>query len=100
LQRVYFAADLIGLFVGAAALVLWVQRSLAQKRSPGSLDVVAWGLLALDGSVLLAPFSPWRGDVFGSDFSGPAVIITMFFAVFVVAQVTSWVRSGSGSRSE
>jgi hypothetical protein len=100
LQRVYFAADLIGLFVSAIALVLWVERSVALKRSPRSLDLVAWGLVSLDGAVLLAPFSPWRGDVFGSDFSGPAVIITMFFAAFAVAQVTSWVRSGSGSRSD
>lgn len=90
LQRVYFAADLIGLFISAAALVLWAQRNIAAKRSPDSASMVAMSLVALDGAILLAPFSPWRAVVFGSDFSGIQVIITMFFATFAVAQVIAW----------
>lgn len=90
LQRVYFAADLIGLFVSAAALVGWAQRNMAAKRSPDSASLVALALVALDGSILLAPFSPWRGALFGSDFGGIQVIVTLFFVTFAVAQVVAW----------
>lgn len=90
LRRVYFAADLIGLFVSAVALVGWAQRGIAAKRSPDSASMVALALVALDGAILLAPFSPWRGALFGTDFSGIQVIITLFFATFAVAQVIAW----------
>jgi hypothetical protein len=96
LQRVYFAADLIGLFVSAVALVGWAQRNIAAKRSPDSASMVALSLVALDGAILLAPFSPWRGVLFGSDFSGIQVIITMFFATFAVVQVIAWRFSSNG----
>lgn len=90
LMRIYFAADLVGLFVSAAALVLWAQRNMAAKRSPDSASLVAMALVALDGAILLAPFSPWRGFLYGSDFSGIQVIVTLFFATFAVAQVIAW----------
>ena len=96
LQRVYFAADLIGLFVSAAALFGWAQRSMAAQRSPDSSSVVALALVALDGAILLAPFSPWRGVLFGSDYSGIQVIIVLFFATFAVAQVIAWRFSSRG----
>jgi len=96
LQRVYFAADLIGLFVSAAAIVAWTQRKLAAKRSPDSSSIVAVCLVALDGAILLAPFSPWRGILFGSDFTGIQVIVAMFFAAFTVAQVIAWRFSSRG----
>jgi len=96
LQRVYFAADLIGLFVSAVALVGWSQRSMAAQRSPDSSSLVALALVALDGAILLAPFSPWRGVLFGSDYAGIQVIITLFFATFAVAQVIAWRFSSRG----
>jgi hypothetical protein len=95
LQRMYFAADLIGLFVSAIAIVGWVQRQVAAKRSPNVASFVALGLVALDAAILLAPFSPWRGVLYGSDFAGIQVIIAMFFATFAVVQVIAW-RSSRG----
>ena len=96
LQRVYFAADLVGLFVSAAALVRWGQRLVAAKLSPDSASVIALGLFALDGAILLAPFSPWRAVVFGSDYAGVQLIITMFFAIFAIVQVIAWRFSSRG----
>ena len=90
LQRFYFAADLVGLFVSAIALVGWAQRGMAAKRSPDSARRVALALVALDGAILLAPFSPWRGVLFGSDFSGIQVIVALIFATFAVAQGIAW----------
>jgi hypothetical protein len=99
LQRFYFGADLVGLFVSAAALVRWGQRLSAAKLSPDSASVVALGLFALDGAILLAPFSPWRANVYASDFSGIQLIIAMFFATFTVVQVIAWRFSSRGSAS-
>lgn len=93
LQRVYFAADLLGLFVSAVALARWADRAMDDKRSPDGASLVALGLVALDGAILLAPFSPWRGALYGSSFDGVQVIITMFFATFAVAQVVAWKSS-------
>ncbi len=97
LQRVYFAIDLFGLFVSAAAIAVWTQRRLAAKRSPDSSSIIAVCLIALDGAILLAPFSPFRAELFGSDFSGIQVIVAMFFAAFTVAQVIAWRFSSRGS---
>jgi hypothetical protein len=95
LQRVYFVADLLGLFVSAGALVNWAQRKLGAKRSPDTTSFIALGLVALDATILLAPFSPWRGVLFGSDYSGIQLIITLFFAAFAVAQVRAWRTTSS-----
>jgi hypothetical protein len=99
LHRFYFGADLVGLCVSAAALVRWGQRLTAAKLSPDSASVVALGLVALDGAILLAPFSPWRADVYASDFAGIQVIIAMFFATFTIVQVVVWRYSSRGSAS-
>jgi hypothetical protein len=96
LQRIYFAADLIGLFVSAVAIVGWTQRKLVAKRSPDSASLVALCLVALDGAILLAPFSPWRAVLYGSDFAGIQIIITMFFGIFTVTQVIAWRSSSRG----
>jgi hypothetical protein len=90
LHRFYFAADLFSLFVATAALVYWMLRSIAVKQSPDSSTIVALALVALDGAILLSPFSPWQGDPFATSFQGPQVIITLFFAIFTVAQVIAW----------
>jgi hypothetical protein len=90
LHRVYFAADLVGLFVSAAALAYWTARKLAAKRSPDSASIISFGLVTLDGAILLAPFSPWRGNLFGSSFDGICVIIIVFFAAFFAVQVNAW----------
>jgi hypothetical protein len=95
LHRIYFAADLVGLCVSSIALFTWARRSIYAKRSPDSSSLVALALVALDGAILLAPFSPWRGDLFGTSFNGIQVIITLFFATFTIAQVIAW-RSSRG----
>src|SRR5262249_5991872 len=41
MQRVYFGADLLGLFVSAVAIVRWTQRNVAAKRSPNTTSFVA-----------------------------------------------------------
>jgi hypothetical protein len=96
LQRAYFVADLVGLFVSAIALVRWGQRISAAKISPDSSSMIALALFALDGAILLAPFSPWRANVFGSDFTGIHISITAFFATFAVVQVIAWRFSSRG----
>ncbi len=96
LQRIYFAADLLGLFVSAVALVGWAQRNIAAKRSPDTASFIALGLVALDAAILLAPFSPWRGALFGSEFAGIQLVIALFFATFAVVQVVVWRSSSRG----
>ncbi len=90
LRRVYFAADLFGLFVSTAALITWGRATIAARRSPNGVHAVALCLAILDGSILLAPFSPWRGALFTAPFGGVQLIITLFFATFSVAQVIAW----------
>ena len=99
LQQFYFAVDLFALFVSAAALVKWGQRLTAAKLSPDSASMVALGLFGLDGAILLAPFSPWRAQVFGSDFSGIQACIAVVFGAFTVGQVIGWHFSSRGSPS-
>lgn len=93
LQRIYLYADLAGLFVASCALAAWAMHAVGERRSPKIRDIVALSLVALDGAILLAPFSPWRGEVFGADFAGIQVIISVFFAAFAVAQVLAWSSS-------
>jgi len=90
-MAVGFFALVFGIAI-VVALFLWARRNIREKRSPDSASLVALALVALDGAILLAPFSPWRGDVFGSSFNGPAVIISLFFAVFTAAQVIAWMQ--------
>ena len=90
LQRVYLAADLIGLFVAVVALIVWARRGIAAKRSPGSAPVVAMALVALDAVILLAPFSPWRASVFAGRYDVVQVGVVLFFATFAVAQGVLW----------
>lgn len=58
LQRVYFAADLIGLFVATVALITTARNSMAAKESPRVVHLVALGLVTFDAGILLVPFSP------------------------------------------
>ena len=96
LQRVYFAADLIGLFVATAALIVRGRAGIAAKRSPDGAYMVALGLTMMDAAVLLAPFSPWRADLFSTPYGGVQVAITLFFAVIATAQVTTWFNISRG----
>jgi hypothetical protein len=97
LQRVYLASDLIGLFVSIVALVGWARRGIAAKRSPGSVHVVALGLVILDAAILIAPLSPWRGSVFGASFDATQLIITVSFAALAAVQVILWRSTRSAS---
>jgi len=90
LQRTYFAADLIGLFVATVALVTWARRAIAARRSPDGAYAVALGLVTFDAAILLAPFSPWRAALFSAPYTGPQLVITVFFAVVATAQVIAW----------
>lgn len=90
LQRIYLAADLIGLFVSAIALISESRRGIAAKKSPGSASMVAIGLVLLDVAILLTPLSPWRGSVFGASFDGVQVEIIVVFAAMSAAQGILW----------
>jgi hypothetical protein len=93
LQRVYLAADLIGLAVATVALVAWARRGLAARRSPRSAPMVAIGLVALDLGILLVPHSPWRDGTWVSPFGRFEIIqigIVVFFAAFAAAQGIVW----------
>lgn len=90
LQRIYLAADLIGLFVSTVALITWARAGIAAKRSPDSAPLVAIGLVLLDAAILVTPLSPWRGSVFGASFEGVQVEILIVFAALTAAQVIAW----------
>jgi hypothetical protein len=99
LQRIYLAVDLLGLLVSTIALVVWARASIAAKRSPGSVHVVAIGLVVLDAAVLLAPLSPWRGSIFGASFDATLLIMALCFAVLTIVQVALWRSTSSASHS-
>ncbi len=90
LHRVYFAADLFGICISTVALITWARAAIAAKRSPDAVASVALGLVTFDAAILLAPFSPWRGALFAAPYTGPQLVITVFFAVVATAQVTAW----------
>ena len=90
LQRIYLAVDLIGLFVSTVALLTWGRRGIAAKRSPDSAAMVALALVLLDVAILVTPFSPWRGSIFGASFDGAQFFITLSFATLAAAQVMAW----------
>lgn len=90
LQRIYFGADLIALFVSTVALITKARARIAVRESPDGAYLVALGLVLLDAAILLAPFSPWRADLFGSPYGGVQVALTLFFGVITTAQVTTW----------
>ena len=95
LQRVYFAADLIGLFVATVALIVRGRAGIAAKLSPNGAYAAALSLAALDAAILLAPFSPWRADLFSTPYGGVQVAITILFVVITTAQVTTWFNLSS-----
>jgi hypothetical protein len=93
LQRLYLAADLIGLAVSSLALVGWARRTLAARRSPGSAHVVALSLVALDLGILLVPHGPWREGTWVSPLGRFDLIqigVVVFFSAFATAQGVLW----------
>jgi hypothetical protein len=96
LQRVYFAADLIGLFVSTVACVTWARAGIRAERSPSGAQGVALALITLDAAILLAPFSPWRAALFSAFYGGVQLIIMLFFAVLTAAQVIAWLSISRG----
>jgi hypothetical protein len=89
LQRVYLAIDLIGLFVAVAALARWARWARA-RASPGSAHAVAIGLVVLDGAILVAPFSPWRGSIFAGRYDVVQILMIVLFMTAAVAQGVLW----------
>jgi hypothetical protein len=97
LQRIYFTAALAGLCVATIALVTWLRAAAAEKRSPDSAFLVTLGLVVIDGGILLAPFSPWRLDLFAAPYFGPQLVIMVLFTVLATVQVIAWkLMSSSG----
>jgi hypothetical protein len=90
LQRVYFAADLIGLFVATIAILTRGRANIAAKRSPDAAFALALSMATFDAGILLVPFSPWRLDLFGSSYFGPQLVVMVFFAVVTAVQVIAW----------
>jgi hypothetical protein len=90
LQQVYVAADLISLAVAALALIIEGRADIAAKRAPNSSSMVATALVLIDGGILVAPFSPWRGDVFIQPYFGPQLVLTLFFFLIAATEVIAW----------
>jgi len=90
LQRIYLATDLICMFAAIVAIVAWARRNITAKRSPNSVQMLSIALVVMDLAVLLAPVSPWRGYVFGSNYSGVQFFITLCFTVISIVQVILW----------
>lgn len=86
IARVYLAADLAGLFV---AVVVLAQRALS-KRPPTSAHAVALALVASDLAILLAPYSPWRGDLFGRYDGAQIMVVVLFVVLFCFQGVLLW----------
>lgn len=96
LQRINVAADLIGLFVATTALIVRARRNIAAKLSPNGAYALVLSLVLVDAAILLAPFSPWRADLYSTSYGGIQVAIIVFFAVITTAQVTSWFHISRG----
>jgi hypothetical protein len=92
LQRVYFDADLIGLFVATVAIIVKGRANIAAKESPDAAFSLAVAMTVFDAGILLAPLSPWRTDLF-ADYFGPQLIVAVFFAVVTAVQVILWALS-------
>jgi hypothetical protein len=95
LQQVYVAADLIALAVASLALVFEARADIAAQRSPSTSSMVATALVILDGAILVAPFSPWRGDVFLVPYFGPQLVIAILFLFIAASEAIVW-RSRGG----
>jgi hypothetical protein len=89
LQRVYLAADLIGLFVSIVTLARWA-RWARGRESPSSAHLVAIGLVFLDLGILLFPYSPWRGSLFADRYDVVQVMIVVVFAALAALQGILW----------
>jgi hypothetical protein len=86
LRHIYLAADLTGLFIALVAIVRWARL----RRSPGSAQAIAMGLVLLDLGILLVPFGPWRGSIFAGSYEVIQIGIVVFFAAFAAAQGVAW----------
>jgi hypothetical protein len=89
IQKVYLGADLAGLAVSIAALVTWGWWAKG-RASPGSAHAVAIGLVSLDLGILLTPYSPWRGSIFGGRFDVVQILILGFFIIVTIVEVILW----------
>jgi hypothetical protein len=86
LQKLYFDADLIGLFAGFGALLTW---AICERKAPSLAHIVTIFLLFCDGAILLTPLGPWRTDVFG-DFGPARLILLLMFATLTLFQGVLW----------
>ena len=86
LRKLYLMADLTALLVSLLAIVRWARR----RRSPGSAQAIAIGLVLLDLGILLVPFGPWRSSIFVGPYDLIQIGIVVFFAAFAAAQGVAW----------
>jgi hypothetical protein len=90
LQQVYVAADLIALAVASLALIFEARADIAAQRSPSSSSAVATAFVLIDGGLLVAPMSPWRGDVFVTPYFGPQLVIAVLFSLIAATELIAW----------
>jgi hypothetical protein len=90
LQQVYTAADLIALALASLALIAEGRADIAAQRRPSSSSLVATALVLIDGGILVAPFSPWRGDVFVAPYFGPQLVIAVLFSTIAATEAIAW----------
>jgi hypothetical protein len=90
LQQVYVAADFVALAFAALALIHEARTDIAARRSPSTASMLATALVLLDGGILVAPFSPWRGDVFVEPYFGPQLVLAAMFFLIAATEVIAW----------
>jgi hypothetical protein len=90
LQQVYVAADFVALAVAALALLTEARADIAARRSPSSSSAVATAFVLIDGGLLVAPMSPWRGDVFVTPYFGPQLVIAVLFSIIAATELVAW----------
>jgi hypothetical protein len=90
LRQLYVAVDVVALAVAALALIIEGRADIAAKRSPSSASAVATALVIIDGGILIAPFSPWRRDLFAGPYFGPQLVIVVLFSLMAAMEVVAW----------
>jgi hypothetical protein len=86
LARIYLACDLIGLFISIVVFVRWVR----ERKALTSSHVVLLLFAAGDVSILLAPYSAWRGGIFNSYETAQFALLLVFLAMAIYQGVVLW----------
>src|SRR5262249_49322941 len=87
--RILIAADLLGLFVSFGALSTWGLRH--EPPRPPLLGTLT--LLFVDLAILINPYSPWHGPVFGGRYEVAQLMQILLFITMAIGQGVLWKSS-------